>query len=162
MLRNGGKNAGVPSAVCLCQRPRNGGWGWYLYIICERVWVCGCVNMYVCVCVCIVWMYVCVCILYVLYACMYVCMYVCVYTNIHTNPQTGISKQAHTTHTRNVHSLLKQNAAHRTLICSHFSPLVKTASKPRTKSASTKTRSSRGRSPGDIGVQSLNRALTEP
>ena len=94
-----------------------------------RECVGGCVCQYVCIYMCVYCMYVCMCVYIV---CMYVCVYVCVcvyiYITQHThthkppNRHTLIYKQAHTTHTRHVHSLLQQNAGHRTLICCHFFP----------------------------------------
>ncbi len=130
------------------------------------MWVGVCVNMYVYICVYIVCMYVCVCILYV---CMYVCMCVCVCiyishnTHIHTNPQTGthtdLQTGTHNTHQKCTLTFTTECWTQNSDLLPLFFPssLVKTTSKDQTKSASIKTVSNRGLSPGDIGVQSLNR-----
>ncbi len=142
-----------------------------LYKMRERERECVCVNMYVYICVYIVCMYVCVCILYV---CMYVCMCVCVRiyishnTHIHTNPQTGthtnLQTGTHNTHQKCTLTFTTECCTQNSDLLPFFFPssLVKTTSKDQTKSASIKTLSSRGRSPGDIGVQSLHRTWIDP
>ena len=131
--------------------------------------MCVSICMYICVCILYVCMYVCV-------SCMYVCMCVCVCvyiyishnTHIHINPlagtHTNLQTGTHNTHQKCTLTFTTECCTQNSDLLSFFFPssLVKTASKPTTKSASIKTRSSRGRSPGDIGVQSLKRALTEP
>jgi len=137
----------------------------------QRVCVRGWLNIYVDICVYIVCMYVCVCVCVYIY----IFIYHTTHTYTHTPKQahTHISKQAHTTHTRDVLSLLQQNATHRTLIfCHFFSPSSKQLLSPPQKAPLSKRFLAevarqvisvyRALRAPYIGEQSLNRALIEP